>query len=376
MSACAALTRGGCADRRARRSSRRLRRQRRPAAADATPARARELAETMEVTHPDLFHDVSRASVPRRSAASSSDAAPGLTPGRARRRPDAAGCAARRARRPHRASTRSTTHARRLHVYPLRLYDFADGLYVDRRVGPTRTSAGRRVTAIDGTADRRGRRAACGRSCRTTTSRASAGGCRSTSSPRRCCGASGSPRRGHRDVRRSRTGRRPSSSRSTRRDVASDARRERRLRAARRTRDPVWLRELDDRPVADDARARRGRLPRLPADDGARPRTSLAAARRGSRAKPGVRRVDRRRPAQRRRRQHDVRRRCSTSSPRPAISAQARPPHRPRRPSRRRATSSPTSTRATKRAHRRRARGRRAEPVGRLDRDRRSSAPA
>jgi hypothetical protein len=108
----------------------------------------RELAETMEVTHPDLFHDVPRATF-RAEAAKLAEAAPRLS--RAELVVGVMRLAALPgARDGHTAVYPFDQHARGLHAYPLRLYDFADGLYV---VGSTGQEdlRGRRVTAIGGT---------------------------------------------------------------------------------------------------------------------------------------------------------------------------------------------------------------------------------
>ena len=104
-----------------------------------------ELAETMEVTHPDLFHDVPRATF-RAEAAKLANAAPELT-----RDELVVGvmllAALPGARDGHTAVYPFDQHARGLHVYPLRLYDFADGLHVVGSLG-AEDLTGRRVTAI------------------------------------------------------------------------------------------------------------------------------------------------------------------------------------------------------------------------------------
>jgi hypothetical protein len=108
----------------------------------------RSLAETMESTHPDLFHDVPRATF-RAEAAKLADAAPELT-----RDELVVGlmrlAALPGARDGHTAVYPFDQHARALHVYPLRLYDFADGLHVVGSIG-REDLTGRRVTSIDGT---------------------------------------------------------------------------------------------------------------------------------------------------------------------------------------------------------------------------------
>ena len=149
-----------------------------PAAAPTPLQREiRGLARTMEETHPDLFHDVSRARFRAEAAKLAADA-PGLSRPQLVARLMRAGRAAGRARRAHRRSTPSTRIREPLHVYPIRLYDFADGLHVVEVVGrPDLT--GKRLTAIAGRpVDEVVGSSA--RSCRTTTSRAGAGSCPST----------------------------------------------------------------------------------------------------------------------------------------------------------------------------------------------------
>ena len=108
----------------------------------------RSLAETMEATHPDLFHDVPRATF-RAQAAELAESAPDLS-----RDELVVGlmrlAALPGARDGHTAIYPFDQHARSLHVYPFRLYDFADGLYVVGSLGADDLT-GRRVTAIDGT---------------------------------------------------------------------------------------------------------------------------------------------------------------------------------------------------------------------------------
>lgn len=106
------------------------------------------LADSMESTHPDLFHDVPRATF-RAQAAELADKAPELS-----RDELVVGlmrlAALPGARDGHTAIYPFDQHARTLHVYPLRLYDFPDGLYVVGSIGGEDLT-GRRVTAIDGT---------------------------------------------------------------------------------------------------------------------------------------------------------------------------------------------------------------------------------
>ena len=92
-----------------------------------------ELAETMQASHPDLFHDVSRETF-RAEAAKLSRTAPGLS------RDELVVGVMRLAALPgardgHTAVYPFDQHARGLHVYPLRLYDFADGIHVVGSLG-------------------------------------------------------------------------------------------------------------------------------------------------------------------------------------------------------------------------------------------------
>ena len=108
----------------------------------------RSLADTMESTHPELFHDVPRATF-RAQAAELAETAPELS------RDELVVELMRLAALPgprdgHTAIYPFDQHARTLHVYPLRLYDFPDGLYVVGSIG-AEDLTGRRVTAIDGT---------------------------------------------------------------------------------------------------------------------------------------------------------------------------------------------------------------------------------
>ena len=98
----------------------------------------------------------------------------------------------------------------------------------------------------------------CGRLSRTTTSRASAGSCRIPSPPRRSCEVSDHRRRPrHVLIRRRLGGRARPGGCGGGRVHARGAR-----RRCRRIEGPVWPRARD-RPVADDAGGRQGRLPRL-----------------------------------------------------------------------------------------------------------------
>jgi hypothetical protein len=108
----------------------------------------RSLADTMESTHPDLFHDVPRATF-RAQAAALADEASEVS------RDELVVGLMRLAALPgprdgHTAIYPFDQHARTLHVYPFRLYDFPDGLYVVGSIGDEDLT-GRRVTAIDGT---------------------------------------------------------------------------------------------------------------------------------------------------------------------------------------------------------------------------------
>lgn len=108
------------------------------------------LADSMERIHPDLFHAVSRErfrSEAERLAERSSDltrdelvvglmrltALPGERDGHTGIYPF------------------DIAHARTLHMYPLRLYDFADGLHVVGSIGGGDDLTGRKLTAISGT---------------------------------------------------------------------------------------------------------------------------------------------------------------------------------------------------------------------------------
>jgi len=107
-----------------------------------------ELAETMEVSHPDLFHDVSRETF-RAEAAKLSRDAPKLS------RDELVVGVMRLAALPgardgHTAVYPFDRHAHGLRVYPLRLYDFADGIHVVGSLG-REDLTGRRVTSIGNT---------------------------------------------------------------------------------------------------------------------------------------------------------------------------------------------------------------------------------
>jgi hypothetical protein len=119
-----------------------------PAARTPLEREVRGLGAEMEATHPDLFHDLKRADF-RRAVDELAEAAPELT-----RDKLVVGlmrlAAMPGARDGHTAVYPFDQHARPLHVYPLRLYDFADGLHVVGSIGP-QDLTGRRVTAIGGT---------------------------------------------------------------------------------------------------------------------------------------------------------------------------------------------------------------------------------
>ena len=119
-----------------------------PAAQSPLQRELSELAETMEASHPDLFHDVSRETF-RAEAAKLSRAAPALS------RDEVVVGVMRLAALPgardgHTAVYPFDQHARGLHVYPLRLYDFADGIHVVGSLG-SEDLTGRCVTAIGDT---------------------------------------------------------------------------------------------------------------------------------------------------------------------------------------------------------------------------------
>lgn len=107
----------------------------------------RELARSLEEIHPDLFHAVSAAEF-RGAARRLANAAPGLT------RDELVVGVMRLAALPgprdgHTGVFPFDAHARPLHVYPLRLYDFADGVHVIGAVAADDLS-GRRLTSIEG----------------------------------------------------------------------------------------------------------------------------------------------------------------------------------------------------------------------------------
>ena len=108
----------------------------------------RAAADSMESMHPDLFHDVPRATF-RAHAAELAASAPELS------RDELVVGLMRMAALPgerdgHTAIYPFDDHARSLHVYPFRLYDFSDGLHVVGSLGGEDLT-GKRLTAIDGT---------------------------------------------------------------------------------------------------------------------------------------------------------------------------------------------------------------------------------
>ena len=124
-------------------------------AGDAQPAAAptplqREisgLARTMEETHPDLFHDVSRARFRAEAAKLAADA-PDLS------RPQLVARLMRLVALPgpregHTAIYPFDAHPRQLRIYPLRLYDFADGWHAVAVAGRPELT-GKRLTSIAG----------------------------------------------------------------------------------------------------------------------------------------------------------------------------------------------------------------------------------
>jgi hypothetical protein len=108
----------------------------------------RHLAERMEALHPDLFHDVSRETF-RAEAEELADAVPELT------RDEVVAGVLRLVALPGDLEGHTALypfdpqHPRGLHVYPLRLYDFSDGLYAIAESGDTGV-VGRRLTTIAG----------------------------------------------------------------------------------------------------------------------------------------------------------------------------------------------------------------------------------
>ena len=106
-----------------------------------------ELPRSLEEIHPDLYHDVSRTEF-RAAARRLADAAPGLT------KDELVVGVMRLAALPgprdgHTGVFPFDFHARPLHVYPLRVYDFADGLHVVGSLVAVDLT-GRRLTAIEG----------------------------------------------------------------------------------------------------------------------------------------------------------------------------------------------------------------------------------
>ena len=191
-------------------------------------------------------------------------------------------------------------HARPLHVFPLRLYDLDGGLYaLAGRSAPKRSVGKRLVTSIAGTARWTRLSSSCGRSCRTTTSRACAG-CLpeyvddggGAPRPRRWPGTAPSSTRSRAASRPSST---PSRPRVSRRRVGSA------LAPPPTNGDPVWLRSLEDSQWLTTLEGERVvylgyRITTDATDD--------VAARLAELASPAsVRRVDRRRSAQSRRQQ-------------------------------------------------------------------------
>ncbi len=106
------------------------------------------LAAQMEQNHPDLYHTVSRARF-RRAAATLARRAPGLS------RPQLVVGLMRLTALPGERDGHNgiypadPAHERPLHLFPLRLYDFADGLHVVDTIDRP-DLVGRRLVAIDG----------------------------------------------------------------------------------------------------------------------------------------------------------------------------------------------------------------------------------
>ena len=120
-------------------------------AAEPTPLEREilALADSMERIHPDLFHAVSRARF-RGEADGLAARSPDLT------RDELVVGLMRLTALPGERDGHTgiypfdPAHARTLHVYPLRLYDFADGLHVVGSMGGTDIT-GQKLTAISGT---------------------------------------------------------------------------------------------------------------------------------------------------------------------------------------------------------------------------------
>ena len=103
------------------------------------------LADSMEEIHPQLFHDVPRAAF-RAQAESLAERSSDLS--RAELVTEVMRLVALPGERDgHTAVYPFDQHARPLHLYPLRLYDFSDGLYVVGSIA-SEDLTGRRVTAI------------------------------------------------------------------------------------------------------------------------------------------------------------------------------------------------------------------------------------
>ena len=262
-------------------------------------------------------------------------------------------------------STRATRAAPRLSAAALRLPRRAVRRRPRRR---RRELVGKRLTAIAGTSDRRGRRArAAARAARQRVEPPR--GCSpSTPSARRSCTASGSPRaeRFGFDGRRRSAVLQPIPAPRGPRSLGNASRAAADGRAARSGCRPRSTQCDDDRP-----RTRRlSRLPaRRPADRRARRTGSPRLAARPGRAARG-----RRRPAQRRRQQPRPTGRCSTScAPRPSAARRV-VLLRPVDVLRRRPTSSRTSTGTRERGCVGEPSGRRAQPSGATRTGRRAAA--
>ena len=240
------------------------------------------LARTMEETHPDLFHDVSRARF-RAVAAKLAADAPGLS------RPQLVArlmalVALPGPRDGHTAIYPFDVHPRALRIYPIRLYDFADGLHAVEVVGrPDLT--GKRLTSIAGRPVRRGRPA-----------RPPARAARQRVEPALAPARVPDDRRGPARARDRDDGCGRVRLRGWRRGHARAATGARgrllgrqRARGSPRARQPDLAAQPLRGPVADDDLVGPRRLPRLPRDDGrhVRDRGAPAAAGAGGRRSGG-----------------------------------------------------------------------------------------
>jgi hypothetical protein len=121
-----------------------------PATAPASEREIRSLAKQMVTTHPNLFHQVSREDF-RASVSELERRAPELEPNELL--VELMRLTALPGERDGHTGIfpLDPSHGRRLHLYPVRLYDFPEGLFVVGEVGPLGL-IGSRLVAIDGVA--------------------------------------------------------------------------------------------------------------------------------------------------------------------------------------------------------------------------------